>query len=42
MNFRLLGTVDVEDDGRRVALGGPKQRLVLRTSWVVLTAPLCE
>src|SRR3954454_1708215 len=29
MRFQLLGAVDVVDNGNRVPLGGPKQRLVL-------------
>jgi WD40 repeat protein/serine/threonine protein kinase len=29
MNFQILGSVDVFEDGRRLPLGGPKQRLVL-------------
>jgi DNA-binding SARP family transcriptional activator len=29
MEFRLLGPIEVEEDGRAIALGGPKQRAVL-------------
>lgn len=29
MEFRILGPLEVEDDGRAVALGGPKQRALL-------------
>jgi len=29
MEFRILGPLEVEDQGRRVALGGPKQRALL-------------
>ncbi len=29
MRFRLLGSLSVSEQGRTVALGGPKQRLVL-------------
>ena len=29
MDFRILGPLQVEDDGRPVALGGPKQRALL-------------
>jgi len=29
MQFRILGPLEVEDDGRAVALGGPKQRALL-------------
>jgi WD40 repeat protein/DNA-binding SARP family transcriptional activator/tRNA A-37 threonylcarbamoyl transferase component Bud32 len=29
MQFQVLGSLEVSEDGKRVALGGPKQRLVL-------------
>src|SRR6266496_847812 len=29
MNFQVLGAIDAYEQGRRVPLGGPKQRLVL-------------
>lgn len=29
MEFLILGPLEVSDDGRRLALGGPKQRAVL-------------
>jgi DNA-binding SARP family transcriptional activator len=32
MEFRILGPLEVEDQGRRVALGGPKQRALLASS----------
>ena len=29
MEFRILGPLEIEDQGRAVALGGPKQRALL-------------
>src|ERR1700693_4692879 len=29
MEFRILGPLEVEDDGRAIVLGGPKQRALL-------------
>jgi DNA-binding SARP family transcriptional activator len=29
MKFRILGPLEVEDDGRELALGGPKPRALL-------------
>ena len=29
LQYRLLGTLDVSQDGRAIELGGPKQRAVL-------------
>src|SRR5204862_3677227 len=29
MQFQMLGSIEVREDDRRIALGGPKQRLVL-------------
>src|SRR5712692_3048118 len=29
MEFRILGPLEVEDDGRTIPLGGPKQRALL-------------
>ena len=29
MEYRVLGPIEALDDGRRLALGGPKQRLLL-------------
>jgi len=40
MDFLILGPLEVSEDGRKLALGGPKQRailahLILRTNRVV-------
>ncbi len=47
MDYRILGPLQVEDDGRPVPLGGPKQRallalLVLRENEVVPRERLIE
>src|SRR5215831_5027881 len=47
LEFRLLGPVEVSEDGRNLALGGPKQRalladLILNAGSVVSTARLID
>jgi len=44
LEFRLLGPVEAAEDGRNLALGGPKQRalladLILNAGSIVSTAP---
>lgn len=34
MHFRILGPLEVDQDGETIRLGGPKQRLVLAHLWI--------
>jgi DNA-binding SARP family transcriptional activator len=40
MEFLILGPLEVSDDGRKLALGGPKQRAVLAQANRVVHADL--
>lgn len=34
LHFRILGPLEVDQDGETIRLGGPKQRLVLAHLWI--------